>query len=190
MRVTRLWLTDFRTYISADVALAPDGLTVAREGLISDLEPALGKSYDQVAHTAAAVTARYVRSWSAATLADALAEARNDDVRRGVTTVGPHRDDMSLTINELPARTHSSQGEQRSLALALRLAGHAIVTDAIGTAPTLLLDDVFSELDPDRSDALLAHLPPGQALLSTAGAIPAGAQPALVLTVAGGTVTS
>ena len=61
----------------------------------------------------------------------------------------------------LPARTHASQGEQRSLALALRLAAHAVVTATAGTAPVLLLDDVFSELDPARSAALLASLPAG-----------------------------
>ncbi|MBA3655668.1 MAG: DNA replication and repair protein RecF, partial [Actinobacteria bacterium] len=125
-----------------------------------------------------------------AALADALAAARTDDVRRGVTTVGPHRDELLLVVNELAARTHASQGEQRSLALALRLAGHGVVTDTIDTTPTLLLDDVFSELDPARSEALLAHLPPGQALLTTAGGIPSGARPAAVFRVADGVVTA
>ena len=84
---------------------------------------------------------------------------------------------------DLPARTHASQGEQRSLALALRLAGHRLVTGRIGSAPILLLDDVFSELDPVRAEALLAHLPDGQALITTSGPLPAAAQPARVITV-------
>jgi len=174
-----------------DSRLAEKGSALAdeRERLVSDLEPELGKAYDQVAHSAAAVRATYARSWSSdQSLADAIAAARDDDLRRGVTTVGPHRDELHLTINELPARTHASQGEQRSLALALRLAGHVVIGEAIGSPPTLLLDDVFSELDHARSEALLAHLPAGQALLSTAGQIPIGAHPAAVLRVQRGTV--
>jgi DNA replication and repair protein RecF len=64
-----------------------------------------------------------------------------------------------------------------------------VVTDATGSPPILLLDDVFSELDPDRSAALLAHLPPGQTLLSSASGLPPGAEPELVLRVSGGMVT-
>ena len=83
----------------------------------------------------------------------------------------------------MPARTHASQGEQRTLALALRLAAHTVVTAAVGEPPVLLLDDVFSELDPVRSEALVAHLPPGQALLTTAANVAPGAPPDLVLRV-------
>jgi DNA replication and repair protein RecF len=121
-------------------------------------------------------------------LAQALADARKDDVRRGVSTIGPHRDELMLTVNGLPARTHASQGEQRSLALALRLASHAVVTELVGVAPILLLDDVFSELDPGRSTALLKALPPGQALLTTAGPLPVGAEPDLIVRVANGAI--
>jgi DNA replication and repair protein RecF len=74
------------------------------------------------------------------------------------------------------------------MALALRLAGHRAVADAAGSPPVLLLDDVFSELDPDRSAALLAHVPSGQALLTTASALPPGAHPQLELRVVGGKV--
>ena len=105
-----------------------------------------------------------------------------------MSTVGPHRDEVVLTIDGLPSRTHASQGEQRSLALALRLATHEVVTELTGSAPVLLLDDVFSELDPDRSDALLAHLPPGQTVLTSASGLPPKATPDLVLHVDGGHV--
>ncbi|MDQ1436457.1 MAG: replication and repair protein RecF [Acidimicrobiaceae bacterium] len=169
------------------LAVAGEELAAAREALVTGLEPELGKAYDQVASTAAEVAVSYERSW-AGPLRDALAAARTDDVRRGVTTVGPHRDELALAIAGLPGRTHASQGEQRSLALALRLAGHALVTEATGSAPVLLLDDVFSELDPERSQALVAHLPSGQALLTTAGPPPAGVQPAAVVQVAQGAI--
>ena len=71
-----------------------------------------------------------------------------------MTLVGPHRDDWTFMLDGLDARHHSSQGEQRTLALALRLAGHDIVAVQVGTAPVLLLDDVFSELDPERAHRL------------------------------------
>ena len=73
-------------------------------------------------------------TWLGQGLAAALAAARSDDVRRGVTLVGPHRDDLELALGGLPARTHASQGEQRSLALALRLAAHRSSTEAAGSA--------------------------------------------------------
>jgi DNA replication and repair protein RecF len=163
-------------------------LAEARAALVARLEPVVAKAYDDVASTAANVTLRYEAPWRADGLAAALAAARADDLRRGVSTVGPHRDELGLTIDGLPARTHASQGEQRSLALALRLGAHAVVTDETGTPPVLLLDDVFSELDADRSHALLAHLPPGQALLTTAGVLPEGVTPELVVRVRDGRI--
>ena len=167
------------------LAGAGEALAAARSDLVVRLEPELVKAYDQLAGRAAEVEAAYTRSWDGP-LAAALAAARGDDVRRGVTTVGPHRDDLSLRIGGLPSRTHASQGEQRSLSLALRLAAHRLVTDTVGTPPVLLLDDVFSELDADRSEALLAHVPVGQALLTSAGVLPPGARPEVVVRVSGG----
>src|SRR3546814_1303861 len=81
------------------------------------------------------------------------------------------------------------RSEQRSLALALRLAAHHVITDVTGSAPILLLDDVFSELDPDRSDALLANLPAGQTLLTSASGLPPKADPELILRISAGAIT-
>ncbi len=172
----------------AKLASAGEALVEAREGLLAQLEPEIAKAYDQVAHTAAEVSVAYRRSWSGS-LADAVAGSRPDDLRRGVSLVGPHRDDLALALAGLPGRTHASQGEQRSLALALRLAAHRVVGEAVGAAPVLLLDDVFSELDPDRSEALLTHLPPGQALLTTAGLVPESARPGKLVRVSGGALS-
>ena len=169
------------------LSAAGEALARAREDLVIRLQPELAKAYDQLAGGPADVGVSYARSWDGA-LFDALAASRRDDVRRGLTLVGPHRDELQLSIGELPARTHASQGEQRSLTLALRLAGHRAVAEAAGSPPVLLLDDVFSELDPDRSDALLAHLPAGQALLTTAGPLPPGARPEVELRVVAGKV--
>ncbi len=173
----------------AKLTAAGEALAGARRELVEELGPVLADAYAQVARRPAPVVATYAPPWMAEGLAAALAAARRDDLRRGVSTVGPHRDDLELTLNGLPARTHASQGEQRSLALALRLAAHEVVTRRTGTTPVLLLDDVFSELDPDRSDALLHALPEGQTILSTAGALPEGAVPGRVLRISGGVVT-
>ena len=174
--------------LSADVALTLDvwdakltasgtELADGRADLLRHLTPEVRTAYDRVAGQAADIDLSMLAPWQPPAgpgLAAALAAARLEDVRRGVSTVGPHRDDMLLSIGGLPARTHASQGEQRSLALALRLGGHAVVTTSAGSAPVLLLDDVFSELDPSRGAALVACLPSGQALLTTAGPVPAG----------------
>jgi DNA replication and repair protein RecF len=173
----------------AKLVAAGEAMADARAELVTELAPLLGVAYDKVARRSAEVRATYAPPWRAEGLAAALAAARRDDLRRGVSTVGPHRDDVDLVIGGLPSRTHASQGEQRSLALALRLAAHEVVTRRTETPPVLLLDDVFSELDPDRSDALLHSLPAGQTVLSTAGALPEGAVAGAVLRVAAGVVT-
>jgi DNA replication and repair protein RecF len=149
------------------LAAAGGALADAREALTQRLQPLATEHYARLAGEDGPVTLAYRRSWEGG-LEEALAASRTDDLRRGVTLVGPHRDDLELLLAGLPTRTHSSQGEQRSVALALRLAAHQLATERLGSAPVLLLDDVFSELDPFRSRALLAGLPPGQALLTTA----------------------
>jgi DNA replication and repair protein RecF len=167
---------------------AGEALAERRAAALTALVPRITEAYRDLAGHPLPVAATYNAPWRAAGLADALAAARDDDLRRGVTTVGPHRDEVVFDLDDLPARTHASQGEQRSLALALRLAVHRAVTEATGESPILLLDDVLSELDDDRTEALLAHLPPGQTLLTTAGPLPRQTEPALVLRVADGTV--
>lgn len=164
-------------------------LAAERAALVEELAPVLDATYGQVAGRQVAIDVRYDAPWRDGGLAAALAAAQRDELRRGVSLVGPHRDEVVITIDGLPSRTHASQGEQRSLALALRLAAHRVVTSATGTPPILVLDDVFSELDPDRSAALLAHLPSGQTVLTSAGGLPPGAIPDLVLRVDAGTVT-
>lgn len=169
------------------LAAAGTALVEAREDLVVQLEPEVAKAYDQVASTSGDISVSYRRSWSG-DLASALAASRPDDLRRGVSLRGPHRDELVLSVGRLATRTHASQGEQRSLALALRLAAHRLVSEAVGASPVLLLDDVFSELDPDRADALVAHLPPGQALLTTASPAPRSIRPARLLRVHNGQI--
>jgi len=172
----------------AKLAEAGNAVRAAREALLEELVPRMAVAYDTVARAAADVETVYAPSWDG-DLAEALAESRTLDVRRGVSTIGPHRDEIVLSIGGVSARTHASQGEQRSLALALRLSADAVVRVAGVAEPILLLDDVFSELDPGRAEALLDALPGGQQLLTTAAWLPPGATPDRVLKVAGGTVT-
>jgi DNA replication and repair protein RecF len=160
-----------------DQRLADAGkiLVTARERLVLALDEYVGPAYARLAGVAEQVVVqqRYVRSWPGELLS-ALEDSRRDDLRRGVNTVGPHRDDLLLTLDGREARTHASQGEQRCLALALRIGVHQLVVARTKVVPTLLLDDVFSELDPARSKALVAELPPGQSILTTAAPLPAG----------------
>jgi DNA replication and repair protein RecF len=159
-------------------------LTRGRLRLLERLVPGIAQAYAMLASDARPISAVYVSEsaeapWTALDadvieeqLRDALVRRRRAEIDRGLTLVGPHRDELQLMIDGLDARYQASQGEQRTLALALRLAGHLVVRELVGAAPVLLLDDVFSELDAQRSAALVHNLPPGQTLLTTAGALP------------------
>jgi DNA replication and repair protein RecF len=172
----------------AKLAQLGDQFGHARSVLMARLDPMVVEAYEQLAGRATPIELRYEPTWRQRGLAAALVDARTDDVRRGVSTVGPHRDDVELMINGMPARTHASQGEQRTLALALRLAAHRMVADRVGTAPLLVLDDVLSELDAHRAAALLHHLPAGQVVLTTASALPDAATPDATVRIVAGTV--
>jgi DNA replication and repair protein RecF len=87
---------------------------------------------------------------TAGRLKEALAGRRDVDVSRGTTTVGPHRDDLAMCMGGLSARDYASQGQQRSAAVALKLAEIEMMETASGEPPVLLLDDVTAELDPER----------------------------------------
>ena len=77
------------------------------------------------------------------------------ELHQGTTLVGPHRDEIELTINQTPARQYGSQGQQRTLVLALKLAELQLIEEVVGEPPLLLLDDVLAELDPSRQNQLL-----------------------------------
>ena len=168
-----------------DTKLAATGeaLGDARAELVAELEPLVGKAYADIAGDPSEVRLRYEPAWRTAGLAAALAASRAEDLRRQLTLVGPHRDEVDIDLGGLPARTHASQGEQRCVAFALRIAAHIAMTERLGSPPLLLLDDVFSELDPDRAHALVAHLPAAQVVVTTAGPMPPGAPPARTVVV-------
>lgn len=166
------------------LATAGDELVGMRRDLLDRLVRPVDEAYQALAGTTESRTieAEY-EGTERNSMASVLAASRNDDLRRGLSTMGPQRDDVALWINGRDARVQASQGEQRTLALALRLAVHLAATEHLGAAPLLLLDDVFSELDPDRSRRLIEKMPLGQTLISTASPLPPGVEPALVLDV-------
>lgn len=91
-------------------------------------------------------------------LLNALRDVREEDLRTGVTSVGPHRDDLEIFIDGLPVRSFGSQGQKRSAVLTLKLAEAEVLKNAIGEKPVILLDDVMSELDAARQDYILNHI--------------------------------
>ena len=170
----------------AKLSATGDELRRRRLELLDAMRPRLAAAYGRVARHGAQADATYLSSWGEEPLADALGAARKDDLRRATSTIGPHRDDVALWIDGRPARSHASQGEQRSLALALRLAVDAAVRERRGVRPVLLLDDVFSELDRDRAAALLETLPEGQRILTAATGLPGGVRPDCTIRIRGG----
>jgi DNA replication and repair protein RecF len=100
-------------------------------------------------------------------LRERLLEVRSAELERGVTLVGPHRDDLILGLGDLPARGYASHGESWSFALALRLAAYDLLR-ADGGDPVLILDDVFAELDSQRRRRLAEIVSPAEQVLITA----------------------
>lgn len=164
-----------------------------REQLINTLRPLVEQAYVDISDASwSTIDIKMQTDWRIQDgnkgLNESLKAARNHDVQRGVTTVGPHRDEVQLLINGLPARTHASQGEQRTMALALRLAAYRHLANVLNDPPVLLLDDVFSELDDGRSRKLLSYLTGGQMFLTTATDLPSGVDWAAMFEIESGTI--
>jgi DNA replication and repair protein RecF len=119
----------------------------------------------------------------------ALEERLDRDLERGVTSLGPHLDDIVISSGPRELRSYGSQGEQRLAVLALLLAESELIVERGGVAPLLLLDDVLSELDPSRRRILaarVAHI--GQALITATDAAMLPAEPDQLLEVSAGAV--
>ncbi|WP_431958972.1 DNA replication/repair protein RecF [Actinacidiphila sp. bgisy160] len=154
-------------------------LLAQRLDLTHALQPLADKAYEQLAPGGGPVVLEYRSSIgeriAGATgreqlyglLLEALGEARRQEIERGVTLVGPHRDDLSLKLGQLPAKGYASHGESWSYALALRLASYDLLR-ADGGEPVLVLDDVFAELDARRRARLAELVAPGEQVLVTA----------------------
>tara|TARA_Y100000739_G_C20603662_1_gene464322 strand:+ start:950 stop:2026 length:1077 start_codon:yes stop_codon:yes gene_type:complete len=138
-----------------------------RETLVQ-IQDLAQKAYENLVGGTEKLEITYNPKWLQEGLLSLLNEAEKDEVRRGTTLIGPHRDDIEIFLDGMPARTHASQGEQRTIALALRVAGHHLLHKVHKTKPLLLLDDVFSELDSGRTERLLYLLVADQTFITTA----------------------
>ncbi|MGH3628078.1 MAG: DNA replication/repair protein RecF, partial [Sciscionella sp.] len=163
---------DLRTLDVWDGHLVEHGTTLlaARLDLVNDLAPHVRRAYAAVAPESAAVDIEYRSSLGAAlpgmtrgtradrpllaeVLSRRLAEVRGQEIERGVSLLGPHRDDLDLLLGPGPAKGYASHGESWSFVLALRLGCYQLLR-ADGIEPVLILDDVFAELDRRRRRAL------------------------------------
>ncbi len=146
-------------------------LVRARAGLVAALQPLVGQAYAAVAKDADRNDAslRYQPSVppEADVFAGALQERRREELQRGLTLVGPHRDELALAVGTLPVKGYASHGESWSFALALRLSAYDLLR-ADGDDPVLVLDDVFAELDGDRRDRLADLVAGAEQVLVTA----------------------
>lgn len=150
-----------------------------RAALVDKVQPRLADAHRQVAGDAAPLTVRLlpaigqndVALHSATDLGErlrvGLQQRRRRELEQRTTTLGPHRDDVVVDLGERSTRTQASQGEQRSVAVALRVAAYHLMEQRHGYPPVLLLDDVFSELDLVRTEAVVDMLPRGQVFVTT-----------------------
>lgn len=159
------------------LASAGAGVMIHRRNVAGKLRPHLVDAYRTVGGEGE-LRWSYRSTWGsddrfeAHELADALASAllqrRTKDMDVRTTTVGPHRDEPILELDGRSTRTRASQGEQRTVALALRIGAYRLLDDQRDSPPILLLDDVFSELDGDRARRVLSLIPSGQVFVTTA----------------------
>ena len=167
-----------------DTHLADAGgdLLQARLTTLADLAPHVHKAYAEIAPTNNDATAEYKASIDVSALTSghspdraalaeamrhAMADLRSEEIARGLSLVGPHRDDITLTLGMLPARGYASHGESWSFALALKLGSFSLLR-ADGIEPVLVLDDVFAELDSARRERLAAAVSVAEQVLVTA----------------------
>jgi len=168
------------------LAKAGAQLLYARLRLMRDLTPYLTKAYDEVSATQSDARIAYKSSlreeMSAAIAAGAVPEmqelhdellasldaVRVNEIERGISLVGPHRDDVVLTLGDLPAKGYASHGEAWSFALGLRLAAYQLLRHDLGDDPVLILDDVFAELDSGRRERLATLITDCEQVLITA----------------------
>ncbi|GAA2093988.1 DNA replication/repair protein RecF [Microlunatus panaciterrae] len=152
-------------------------LLEARLATLTALMPHASKAYADIAPTNNEATATYKttlelgeltrRDDLAEVLRAAMQERRVDEIQRGVSLVGPHRDDVELVLGALPAKGYASHGESWSFALALKLGSFHLLR-ADGVEPVLVLDDVFAELDSTRRERLAAGVSDAEQVLVTA----------------------
>ncbi len=134
-------------------------LMETRARLIAELAPLAAEAQRAVSGKDEPLTLNYLPA-SGPDLRESILQAREREIRLRQAVVGPHRDELDLRIHGMPAAEFASEGQQRTLALALKLAQGTLLERRGGKLPIYLMDDIFGELDPGRRNALMNHLPP------------------------------
>lgn len=134
-------------------------LMETRARLVAELSPLTAEAQLTVSGRDEPLTLQYLPA-SGPDLRESMLQARERETRLRQAVVGPHRDDVSLRIHGMPASDFASEGQQRTIALALKLAQGSLLATHGDKAPIYLMDDIFGELDPGRRNALMSHLPP------------------------------
>jgi len=144
-------------------------VTQFRRKMIEQLSPLVSESQHEISGGEEKVDLNYQpESGQGDDLRETLQDRRAEELRKRQTAAGPHRDDFALLLNGMPAAKFASEGQQRTLALALKLAQTHLFLKTRDQAPLVLIDDVFGELDPQRRNALMAAWPPdSQKLITT-----------------------
>jgi DNA replication and repair protein RecF len=157
----------WREIAAFDEPLVAAGESVARlrRLLVDELQHPVNEAHAAISGTRETLRLEYVAG-SGENFAAALAGALKDDARLRQTNVGPHRDDLHFYVNDQPS-DFASEGQQRTLVLALKLGASRLLERHLGAPPLLLLDDIFGDLDPARRNALLEALPVGAQKLVT-----------------------
>ena len=140
--------------------IAADGakITDIRKKYINRLGEFLPTVYDGLSSGKEKLETEYISSCADRDFRQSLLEARKTDMFNGTTSIGPHRDDIEFKINGISVRSFGSQGQKRSVALAVKLAEAEVINKTAGEDPVFLLDDVMSELDPERQNYILNHI--------------------------------
>ena len=133
-------------------------LMETRARLVANLSPLAAEAQRVVSGKDEPLTLQYLPA-SGPDLRESMLQARERESRLRQAVVGPHRDDIGLRLHGMPASDYASEGQQRTLALALKLAQGGLLAAHGGKPPIYLMDDIFGELDPGRRNALMSHLP-------------------------------
>ncbi len=142
-------------------------LLALRAEMVEALEPLAAEAQTRVSGENDNLGLQYLPSSRDAELGEAYAASREEELRKRVTVVGPHRDDLVLMVHGRPADAFASEGQQRTVALAMKLGQAALLRQRRGDDPILMVDDIFGELDKERRNALMQALPAGSQKLVT-----------------------
>jgi recF protein len=148
-------------------------ITQQRRNFVAELLPLAKRNYDAISNAREELDFIYKSTMFPLGTADydegmqRIIGARAEEIRAGFSTIGPHRDDVIITLDGSDAKVFASQGQQRCIVLSLKLAEAELMELKLGERPVLLLDDVLSELDADRQDYLIDSITDGQAIITS-----------------------